>query len=165
MATRFFLCATCGNVVAKVIEGAGKMVCCGEEMIELKPGVSDGAVEKHLPVVEKTGECSVKVKVGSMPHPMMPNHHIVFIYLETEHGGQLRYLNVPDGAEAVFCTCEDKPVAAYAFCNLHGLWKTDLAGLFKDQVCCKDQKDQQCCREQKPACNVKGGCEPDNECC
>ena len=126
MATKFFLCTICGNVVFKVVESGVNVFCCGKQMQELIPSTSDAGMEKHLPVVgvEKNG--TIKVKVGSTPHPMMPEHHISFIYLETEHGGQVRYLMPDDAPEAVFNVGSDKPVAVYEYCNIHGLWKTEI---------------------------------------
>lgn len=126
MATKFFLCKTCGNLIVKVLDSGVTPVCCGDEMFELIPGVSDGAGEKHIPVVERVDESTIKVKVGSVAHPMAQVHHIVFIYLETENGGQLRMLDPTGAPEAVFNCTEDKPVAVYEYCNLHGLWKTEL---------------------------------------
>ncbi len=127
MATKFFLCTTCGNVVVKVIDSGVVPVCCGTAMEELVPGETDGLVEKHVPVVERVDDRTVKVKVGSVPHPMTKEHSIRFIYLETEHGGQLQYLHTDGRAEALFCTgCKDKIIAVYEYCNLHGLWKTEI---------------------------------------
>ncbi len=145
MATRFFLCTTCGNVVVKAIDSGVKVVCCGKEMQEITPKTSDTWMEKHLPVVEHIDDCTVKVKVGSIPHPMTKEHHIVFIYLETEHGGQIQYLDPEGPAEAYFCGCKDKPVAVYEYCNLHGLWKTEVQncpgdtgkGCETKKSCCK----------------------------
>ena len=125
MATKFFLCTTCGNVVVKVLDSGVTPVCCGEEMTELEPRTVDGLGEKHIPVIECLEDGLIKVKVGSIPHPMAENHHIEFIYLETENGGQIRYLKPGDPAEAVFC-CKCKPVAVYEYCNIHGLWKAEV---------------------------------------
>ena len=143
MATRFFLCTTCGNVVVKFVDSEVKLVCCGKEMTELIPSTVDGLSEKHLPVVERVDDCTVRVKVGSLPHPMTPEHHIAFIYLETENGGQIQYLDPAGPAEALFCGCKDKPVAVYEYCNLHGLWKTE--------VDCKafEKKSSRCCGVKK----------------
>lgn len=128
MATKFYLCTTCGNVVVKAVNSGVNVVCCGKEMIELDPGTTDVLMEKHVPVVECLDNCTIKVKVSTKPHPMTEEHHIAFIYLETENGGQMQYLS-PDGpAEAVFCVCKDKPVAVYEYCNIHGLWKKDIEG-------------------------------------
>lgn len=126
MKTKFYLCTTCGNVVIKVVNSGVDVVCCGQEMQELIPSTQDSGREKHLPVVECEKDGTIRVKVGSMPHPMTPGHHIAFIYLETEHGGQMKYLS-PDGApEAVFCGCTDKVIAVYEYCNIHGLWVTEV---------------------------------------
>ncbi len=116
----------CGNVVIKMIDSGVDLICCGEPMQELTPFTKDSAMEKHLPVVECETDGKIKVRVGSTPHPMTPEHHIEFICLETEHGGQVRYLTPEDAPEAVFEVCDDKPVAVYEYCNIHGLWKTEL---------------------------------------
>ena len=100
------------------------MVCCGEKMEELIPNTVDASGKKHLPVVTRINDCSIKVEVGSVAHPMLPEHHIVFIYVETENGG-IR-VDLKDKPEAVVCTCTSKPIAVYEYCNLHGLWKTSL---------------------------------------
>lgn len=97
-------------------------------MQELIPSTNDSVMEKHLPVVECEANGTVRVRIGSMPHPMTPAHYISFIYLETEKGGQIKYLMPDEAPEAVFCDCKDKPVAVYGYCNIHGLWKTELAG-------------------------------------
>ena len=124
MAVKFYKCRHCGNVLVKFVDSGVPVVCCGEKMQELVPGTVDASVEKHLPVVTKLDDCRLKVDVGSVPHPMLPGHHIAFIYVETEHGG-IR-IDLKDKPEAIVCTCADKPVAVYEYCNLHGLWKTEL---------------------------------------
>lgn len=124
MATKFYLCTTCGNVVFKSIDSGVDVYCCGSAMQELIPSSSETLAEKHLPVVEVEKNGKIRVKVSSVTHPMTAEHHISFIYLETEHGGQIRYLKPDESPEAVFDVCTDKAVAAYEYCNLHGLWKT-----------------------------------------
>ena len=124
MATKFYICKHCGNVVHKCVDSGVPVVCCGEKMEELIPNTVEASGEKHIPVVTKIDDCSIKVEVGSVAHPMLPEHHIAFIYVETEHGG-IR-VNLTDKPEAVVCVCKDKPVTVYEYCNLHGLWKTDL---------------------------------------
>ena len=124
MATKFFKCRHCGNVIEKVVDSGVAVVCCGEKMEELVPNTVEASGEKHIPVVTRIDECSIKVEVGSVPHPMLPEHHIAFIYVETEDGG-IR-INLKDKPEAVVCTCSSKPVAVYEYCNLHGLWKVEL---------------------------------------
>ena len=124
MAVRFFKCEHCGNVIQKVVDSKVPVVCCGEKMVELVPNTVDASQEKHVPVVTRVDDCRIKVEVGSVPHPMTEEHHIAFIYVETENGGV--QISLKDKPEAVFCTCNDKPVAVYEYCNLHGLWKTEL---------------------------------------
>ena len=146
MATKFFLCTTCGNVVVKAIDSGVDVVCCGKQMKELIPGTDDASMEKHVPVVERIDDCTIRVKVGSMPHPMTKEHHIVFIYLETEHGGQIQYLDPEGQAEACFCGCKDRPVAVYEFCNIHGLWKTDIQCRTADSGKGCGTKEKNCCK-------------------
>ena len=124
MATKFYKCNHCGNVVEKVVDSKVPVVCCGEKMQELVPNTVDASNEKHVPVVTRLDDCRIKVEVGSVAHPMTPEHHISFIYVETENGG-IR-VNLKDKPEAVICVCHDKPGAVYEYCNLHGLWKTEL---------------------------------------
>ena len=126
MATRFFKCRHCGNVIQKVVDSKVPVVCCGEKMEELVPGIVEASVEKHLPVVTWIDERTIKVEVGSVAHPMTEDHHIAFIYVETENGGMRIDLPHDGKPEAVFCTCNDKPVAVYEYCNLHGLWKVEM---------------------------------------
>ena len=124
MATKFYKCEHCGNVVIKVVDSSVPLICCGEKMKELVPNTVDASQEKHVPVVTRLDDCRIKVEVGSMAHPMTPEHHIAFIYVETENGGMR--IDLKDKPEAVYCTCNDKPIAVYEYCNLHGLWKVDL---------------------------------------
>ena len=124
MATKFYKCNRCGNVVEKVVDSKVPVVCCGEQMQELIPNTVDASNEKHVPVVTSLDDNHIKVEVGSVPHPMLPEHHIAFIYVETESGG-IR-INLKDKPEAVVCTCSERPIAVYEYCNLHGLWKTEL---------------------------------------
>ena len=95
-------------------------------MQELIPNTVDASTEKHVPVVTKIDDNTLKIEVGSVAHPMLPEHHIAFIYVETENGGMRINLPHTGKPEAVFCTCNDKPVAVYEYCNLHGVWKTEL---------------------------------------
>ena len=121
---KFYKCPHCGNVIGKVVDSGVAVVCCGQKMEELVANTVDASQEKHVPVVTKVDDCTIKVQVGSVEHPMLPEHHISFIYVETENGGMK--INLKDKPEATFCTCSDKPVAVYEYCNLHGLWKTEL---------------------------------------
>ena len=120
---KFFKCNHCGNIVSYVQDNGPKVICCGEEMMELVPKTADSSVEKHVPVVEVEGNL-VKVIVGSTLHPMAEEHSIQWIALETEQGSQIKYLKPGQEPVAVFAlTPGDKVVAAYEYCNLHGLWK------------------------------------------
>jgi len=123
--SRFYLCRKCGNIVG-LIHGAGvPIMCCGSEMEHLQPATENEGGEKHSPVVKVDGD-SVKVSIGSVPHPMENDHSISWVYLQTDKGGQRKNLIAGEAPEAVFALGGDKPVAVYAYCNLHGLWKTDL---------------------------------------
>lgn len=102
-----------------------KPVCHGEPMAELVANTTDAATEKHVPVVEAEGN-EVRVKVGSAPHPMSDEHHIAWVYLQTRHGGQRKALQTGKDAAVRFLVVDDEPVAAFAYCNLHGLWKTPI---------------------------------------
>lgn len=124
MAVKFYKCRHCGNVIEKLVDSKVKVVCCGEEMEELVPNTVDASGEKHVPVISCMEECKMKVTVGSVPHPMENAHHIAFIYVEMENGGMR--VNLKDKPEALFCVKNGKPVAVYEYCNLHGLWKTDV---------------------------------------
>ncbi len=120
----FFICNHCGNIAVKTVDAGPSLVCCGEEMVKLEAHTEFN--EKHTPQVSVEGN-TVKVVLGKVAHPMMEKHYIQFIYLETEKGGQRVKLTPNDKAEATFALVEgDKAVAAYAYCNLHGLWETVL---------------------------------------
>ena len=120
-----YKCKICGNVVEVVHGGAGELVCCGQPMIHQVPGTSDGAAEKHVPVIEKI-DGGYLVKVGSVAHPMIDAHYIEFIELICEKCGkvQRKYLKPGDAPQATF-TCESDKVTAREYCNLHGLWKAE----------------------------------------
>ncbi|MCR5824478.1 MAG: desulfoferrodoxin [Lachnospiraceae bacterium] len=119
----FYRCSKCGQIVA-IVKGTGcPVTCCGEEMKEIKAGTSDGAREKHVPVFEVKGNI-VTVTVGSVEHPMLPEHYIEWIALQTKSGNQRKALKPGDAPKAEFALCPgDEVVAVYAYCNLHSLWK------------------------------------------
>ena len=121
---KFYKCSHCGNVIGKVVDSGVPVVCCGQKMEELVANTVDASQEKHVPVVTRIDDCTIKVEVGSVAHPMLPEHHIAFIYVETGNGGMR--MGLKEKPEATFCVCNDKPVAVYEYCNLHGLWKTEL---------------------------------------
>lgn len=124
MSVKFYRCRRCGNVIQKVVDSRVPVFCCAERMEELVPGTVEASVEKHLPVVTWLDEKTLKVEVGSVAHPMLEEHHISFIYVETENGG-IR-VDLKDKPEAVVTVGDDRPVAVYEYCNLHGLWKVEL---------------------------------------
>jgi len=116
-----YRCNVCGNIVEVLHGGVGELVCCGEPMERLKENTVDAAKEKHVPVIEKT-QAGFKVKVGSVPHPMKPEHFIEWIELVADGVAYRKFL-APGGApEAEFCLAAQK-VSAREHCNLHGLWK------------------------------------------
>ncbi|MBO4579215.1 MAG: desulfoferrodoxin [Clostridiales bacterium] len=122
MALKFYRCSHCGNIIIKVVDKNVPVVCCGERMEEIIPSSTDAAVEKHVPVIAVDGNI-VTVSVGSVAHPMIPEHFIEFIVLETSKGFQLAELKAGDTPSATFALTEGTEVkAAYAYCNLHGLW-------------------------------------------
>ena len=126
MEMKFYRCETCGQIVAIVKKTAAPLVCCGKPMKEIVPGTVDASHEKHLPVIEQKGNI-VTVKVGSVEHPMLAEHFIEWIALQTKTGNQRKMLKPGDKPEACFALCEgDSPVAAYEWCNLHGLWKSEV---------------------------------------
>lgn len=122
---RFFICKHCGNLVNMIYSSGVDMVCCGESMTELIPGSIDAAVEKHVPVVTVDGN-TVTIEVGSVTHPMLPEHYIQWIQLQTDAGAYRKCLKPGEAPKAVFILSGEKPVAAFEYCNLHGLWKKEI---------------------------------------
>lgn len=123
--TKFFICRHCGNLVEAVHNSGVPMICCGEKMQALEPNTVEASGEKHLPVA-KYENGVLTVNVGSVDHPMVEEHLIQWIYVETENGGLRKNLKAGDKPAAVFHLGDEKPVAVYAYCNLHGLWMTSL---------------------------------------
>ena len=124
--TKFFICEHCGNIIGKIHDAGVPVLCCGQKMTQLIPGTVEASVEKHIPVVTVEGNL-VKVQVGSVEHPMIPEHYITWIYLQTNVGGQRKNLTPGSVPAVTFALTEDeKPVSVYAYCNLHGLWKADV---------------------------------------
>lgn len=120
---KFFVCEHCGNMVTFLNNVGVPVMCCGQKMTELVPGTVDAAVEKHIPVAETNGNM-VTVKVGAVEHPMIPEHFIQWVALETNQGCQIKYLKPETKPVATFALAEgEEVVGVYAYCNLHGLWK------------------------------------------
>lgn len=122
---KFYICSNCRNLVEMIHDSKIPMMCCGQKMEELIPNVSDGAGEKHLPVVTVENG-TVHVNVGEVDHPMLAEHSIQWVCIETEKGCQRKYLNPGEKPNVTFCIGDDKLVAVYEYCNIHGLWKTEV---------------------------------------
>ncbi len=122
---KFYICRHCGNLIGMIHDAGVSVVCCGEKMQPLEAGAVDASHEKHVPVVTVDGN-RVTVSVGSVTHPMTEEHNIAWIYLETTRGGMRYALAAGEAPVAVFTLTDEEAVAAYAYCNLHGLWKADI---------------------------------------
>ena len=122
---KFFICEHCGNIIGMIKNSGVPVVCCGQKMTELVPNTVDASQEKHVPVATVEGNV-VKVAIGSVAHPMAEEHHIAWVYLKTDKGGQRKNLEVGAAPEITFALENEKAEAVYAYCNLHGLWKADL---------------------------------------
>ncbi|MBN2383451.1 desulfoferrodoxin [bacterium] len=116
-----YKCSICGNIVEVVHAGKGTLVCCGEPMILQVENTVDAAKEKHVPVVERTGN-KVTVKVGSMAHPMEDKHYIEWIQVIDGEKAYRTFLKPGQSPTATF-TVEGNSIAAREYCNIHGLWK------------------------------------------
>lgn len=123
--TKFYICSHCGNIVEMVHDAGVKPFCCGQKMNELIPNTVDASGEKHIPTVKVEGN-TVEVNVGSVDHPMVDVHWIEWVQLVTNKGSYRKWLNPGEAPNVKFLLSEEKPVAVYAYCNLHGLWKTEL---------------------------------------
>ncbi|HZK19223.1 MAG TPA: desulfoferrodoxin family protein [Treponemataceae bacterium] len=121
----FYLCEKCGNLIVMINDAGINPFCCGIKMKKLVPSEVDAATEKHVPFVTVQGD-TVSVQVGEVAHPMTEAHLIKWIYVQTEKGSQLKKLTAEDEPNAVFELKDDKAIAVYEYCNLHGLWKKSL---------------------------------------
>ena len=125
MEMKFYRCAHCGQLVAIVKKTGVPVICCGEPMKELIPGTTDAAAEKHVPSFEVKGDV-VEVTVGSVEHPMLEEHYIEWIAVQTKQGNQRKSLEPGEPPKACFRICDgDEVEAVYAYCNLHSLWKAE----------------------------------------
>lgn len=124
---KFYKCSHCGNTIEMIYDSGVNPVCCGDKMQLLTANTTDASQEKHVPVVTTEGNC-VSVKVGSAEHPMVSEHYIQWIILETDKGVYRKNLSPEEKPAASFTidTDNEKPVAVYEYCNIHGLWKKDL---------------------------------------
>ena len=123
--TKFYICPVCGNLVEMVNNSGVKPFCCGQKMTELVPNTVEASGEKHIPAV-KVSDDAVEVWVGSVEHPMVDAHYIEWIQLNTKQGSHRKYLNPDQPPYVRFPLGDECPVAVYAYCNLHGLWVTEL---------------------------------------
>lgn len=123
MEMKFYICERCGNMIAMVKNSGVNVMCCGQKMTEIVPGTADASVEKHVPVWE-VRDNTVYVTVGAAEHPMLPQHYIEWIAVQTKYGNQRKALQPGEAPKACFALCEgDEVEAVYAYCNLHSLWK------------------------------------------
>ena len=123
MEMKFYRCKHCGQIIAKVSDTGVPVVCCGEAMEELVPGMIDASLEKHVPVFE-VKDNKVIVSIGSVAHPMTPEHYIEWVAIETKYGNQRKRLSPGDEPVVYFALSEgDEVKHVYAYCNLHGLWR------------------------------------------
>lgn len=124
---KFFICEHCGNIIGMVHNAGVPVMCCGKKMTALTPNTTDAAEEKHIPVIAYEGNI-VTVAVGEVEHPMTAAHHIAWVYLQTDKGAQRKALPVDGAPFVTFALCDgEKPLAVYAYCNLHGLWMAEYA--------------------------------------
>jgi superoxide reductase len=117
-----YKCNVCGNIVEVIHAGMGELVCCGQPMELLTEKLQDAGNEKHVPVIEKTAT-GVRVKVGSIPHPMEEKHYIEWIELHADETVYRKFLKPAEKPEAEFCVTAKK-LSARDYCNIHGLWKS-----------------------------------------
>ena len=125
--TKFYICEHCGNLVEAIHDTGVPMMCCGQKMKKIEAGTVEASREKHIPVISVEGK-TVTVTVGAVEHPMIAEHSILWVYLQTTKGSQRKPLAVGAAPDVTFALTEDEEaVAAYAYCNLHGLWMAEVA--------------------------------------
>ena len=123
MEMKFYRCAHCGQIIAFAKNVGVPVMCCGEKMEEIIPGTTEAATEKHIPVYTIEDGIAT-VTVGEVEHPMLEEHYIEWIAIQTTSGNQRKSLNPGDAPKAQFALLPgEEIVAAYAYCNLHSLWK------------------------------------------
>ncbi|MBQ7671280.1 MAG: desulfoferrodoxin [Clostridia bacterium] len=122
---RFYICEHCGNIIGMINDSGVPVVCCGQKMTKLEAGTVEASLEKHVPSA-KIEDGKVIVEVGSVLHPMVEEHSIKWVYLKTDKGGQRKILHPGEEPRVTFALADEKPLAVYAYCNLHGLWMAEL---------------------------------------
>ncbi|PKM63198.1 MAG: desulfoferrodoxin [Firmicutes bacterium HGW-Firmicutes-21] len=123
--TKFYLCKHCGNLIGMIHSSGAPITCCGDHMTLLVANTVDASYEKHIPAVTVDND-KVMVNIGSVDHPMTAEHYIQWVYLQTEKGGQRKCLKPGEAPNVSFIAEDDKPIAVYAYCNLHGLWVKEI---------------------------------------
>ncbi|MDO4568236.1 MAG: desulfoferrodoxin family protein [Clostridia bacterium] len=122
MKFNFYICETCGNIITFANVSGVPVHCCGKPMVVLEPNTRDASQEKHVPCVSIDG-ANVEINVGSVAHPMTAEHGIIWACIKTTNGYQLKWMHPGDAPVARFVLAQDEEFeAAYAYCNLHGLW-------------------------------------------
>ena len=144
---KFYICEHCGNLIGMIHDAGVPMMCCGQKMTKLEPGTVEASQEKHIPVVTVEDNL-VKVAVGEVAHPMVEEHSILWVYLQTSKGGQRKCLAPGEAPEVVFALADEEPLAVYAYCNLHGLW---MAEVEEELVCPLKPIDTET-KENYPVC-------------
>jgi len=122
---RFYICEKCGNIIGLINDSGVPMMCCGQKMTKLEPGTVEASQEKHIPVVTVEDKL-VKVQIGEVLHPMVEEHHITWVYLQTNKGGQRKCIEIGKDPVLTFALYDETPIAVYAYCNLHGLWVKEI---------------------------------------
>ncbi len=121
-----YICKKCGNIVEVLHGGAGKLTCCGEEMVLFEEKTADTSTEKHVPFIKREGNKYVVLIGENALHPMEEKHYIEWIELVVDGAVYRRFLNPGDKPEAIFEVPEGKEVFAREYCNIHGLWRGEL---------------------------------------
>ena len=122
---KFLVCEKCGNMIGMIHDSGVPVVCCAQNMTLLEPNTQEASHEKHVPVITQSG-AAVKIDIGSAPHPMAEEHYIMWVFIQTEQGGQRKCLEPGQAPGVEFALATgDKLEAAYAYCNIHGLWKAE----------------------------------------
>lgn len=122
---KFLVCKHCGNLVTMIQDAGVPIICCGEPMHEIKANVVEASLEKHIPAVTVTDNV-VSAVVGEVTHPMLEEHYIQWLYLQTDKGSQIKALKPGEEPKAEFGLKDEKAVAVYAYCNIHGFWKKEI---------------------------------------
>lgn len=120
---KVYECKKCGNIIIFLEDSGVTPMCCGDMMTEIIPSTTDGAMEKHVPIYNRKAN-EVTVMVGELAHPMLDEHYIKWIVLETDKGIYIHYLKPGQEPMSKFCLCENEKILnVYEYCNIHSLWK------------------------------------------